>query len=255
MNLPQLAVPKHFRLYAILFGLAVLFYMLVMISFSSRLREARQETQISVRAQATIESQLTRIENQLQDLGKAKPNNQDGSLASNGSQAPVGTPAPTLTPRPTPTPLPEPTDTPADMVLDPQRIWREQGVELVLLDDYEFKINEKQLHVNFKFKNDTGQNLLLRFGIDNFSAHDNLGNRLKILGIWRKHRNNPLIDYYNQIELLLDPGQEIKNTNVPHPLRIEIDSATMCDVEEITFIATNISRIDEAKWRIPVNIC
>lgn len=244
----------------------------VIEEISSAVVEATEETSPTV-VEATQESSpavvedivltLTAAVQQVADLegtGTAlAQGNSTLEVQAAATEAATSTPPPSATateplPTPTITPLPLPTDTSPGSVLDLQQIWREEGVELIVLDDHQFDIGAKQLYLNFKFKNETGKNLLIQYGIDNISAVDDLGNRMPILGIWI-NRGSLIRDHYNSVEMLLEPRQEIRNTYVNAPLRIQLDTGIMCDISEITIIFTNISRIDEAKWRIPVDIC
>ena len=166
------------------------------------------------------------------------------SMAASGNDSIVnGTPAAasvTVTPAPSATPPPV-------SPLDEGKTFANQGAELRLVKS---KIGTNVLLTYWRFTNNTGQQLSLKFSDENFTAYDNMGRNLdqgtfdcSYLGC-------------RKFEQVLAPGQQVDNIGSPDfPFRNTFD-ASDCKITEITIIVTNITpRIPEARWRVPIKLC
>lgn len=161
-------------------------------------------------------------------------------------QLPTATPGPTATELPTVTPTTQP-NTPKDAILNVGETFYSRGAELTLVNS---KIETNFLTINWKFVNNTRQQLALKFSNASFVITDNLGNTLP--GGAFKNDSFPC----DTFERLLAPYEEVKNTDCGNrPYRAGLDTSN-CKITELTVAAINMSaRIPEAKWRIPVNVC
>jgi hypothetical protein len=156
-------------------------------------------------------------------------------------------------------------DTPPDTILEVGRIWREDGLELIVPQMY---INTEDpgpgIGLSVRLINQRGQDFVLRYSIENFSASDNLGNQLEV-GTY-----NTFYGYYYEhvgesvgtIEILISPESTynlafgvgtIDAFDIPGiEFFVKADIGDTA-VTEIIFQVSGISGIDNARWRIPIN--
>lgn len=149
------------------------------------------------------------------------------------------------------TPTTAPTATPPEItapnsILAPGEAWKQGDVSFTLLDDYQFTSNK--LIVNWIFANNTGGQLTVSYGNDNFTARDSSDNLLSNRGFWDGG------DFIcPETTKILNTGETLKNTGCNYPLRFDFDP-TRCS-EEIIITVSNISRIERARWRVPAPPC
>jgi len=156
----------------------------------------------------------------------------------------IGTSQPivvTATPEPT---VPLVGDTPPGTILTVEQTWKSNGIELTLVSR-EFIVG--QMLLQWRLKNNTVQELSVKYDSGNFSAKDNLGNPLSIYGF----RDAGEICF--PVNRILQPGESIMNSYCKQPLTIGVDLNNK-QITEIIVTATDISRIERAQWKIPINI-
>jgi len=181
------------------------------------------------------------------------------ALGCPSTSEPLPEPSPTKS-EPTPIPMstPIPTrvvlqDTPAGTILDVGQTWRQSGVELTLLeielhptrDDY-----YGQVYTSWRFANNTPNEIILSYSYQNFSANDNLGNRLKILGFYNESF------WCDDYSLVMKSGDIFDFSKMcpvvgGYQLPVVVNLSNK-QISEIIVTATGISSISDAKWRIPI---
>ncbi|MBI3913864.1 MAG: hypothetical protein HY327_06730 [Chloroflexi bacterium] len=146
---------------------------------------------------------------------------------------PTTRPLPTRTPIPPPPPIP---DTPLGSILAPGEIWRQSGQLLTLT---EVNVVSDGVIINATFTNRTGQKLVFTVsGPNAFAVIDNMGNLFRSDIPWT---DNVTVENEGSLRLFANGNAWIFKGNVANP-----------NVTYVIFIIRNISRISEAKWRIPV---
>ncbi len=158
---------------------------------------------------------------------------------------------PTLNSIPSPTPL---LDTPPGTVLEVGQTWRQGGLELTLVSfqmDVGSIYHNKGLgmHVCFKLTNRRPSDLTLRYSSENFMAQDNLGRRLKLYGCMYG------CSEWAEVTGIVHSGETVAfgllgldDWTCPY---IEVDTSDPA-ITEVVITISNISRISQARWRIPI---
>jgi hypothetical protein len=166
------------------------------------------------------------------------------------SPAPSDTPIPTVTPIPTSTPIP---DTPAGSILEVGQTWRQGGVALTLSDFVLHPARDDfygQLYVGWRFANNMPTEIILSISPNNFSAKDNFGNSLKILSFYNESfwcdGHTVVVNASESFDFLDMCGPGSSGYRLP----IVVNLANP-QLSEVIVIASGISRIEGAQWRIP----
>lgn len=151
--------------------------------------------------------------------------------------------APTIT-------LPIPTLTPS--ILEVGEATEQDGVALRLVDG---DFVDDNLFTSWRLTNNTGAPLRVSFGAYNFTAKDNNGNDLEVLGFQVPTPNG--YDYCDPVEGFVIPdGGSVENVpcRLNLPLRILYSSGS-CATTEITITVRDLSRITRAEWKILTPRC
>jgi hypothetical protein len=153
-----------------------------------------------------------------------------------------------VTPTQTP-PIPAEGDTPLESILEVGRTWESRGAEFTL-EGYTPFVD--QICANWRFVNNTGQDLLVRYSKNNFIATDtNTRQQLEVTGFsWSGYT-------YSMNDILKNGEVAINNHKEGTPgqvgaLCIKLDPSK---TSEIIITARDISaRIKEAKWRVLLSL-
>ncbi|MDQ5825230.1 MAG: hypothetical protein M3441_13640 [Chloroflexota bacterium] len=150
---------------------------------------------------------------------------------------PPDTPVPP-TAVPTDTPIP---DTPADTILEVGEVWREGGLAITLLDA---QISTSDVRMKLQILNERNRKVILTYSEANLSALDNRGERLRL---WHFNPGYPW-DYlnYREQKIILNSGDKFDD----ELLAVTFDVANP-SVTDVIFGVSNLSSIENARWRIP----
>ena len=111
----------------------------------------------------------------------------------------------------------------------------------------------KDLFTKWKLTNNTGNTLRISISGDNFTATDNNGNNLTVLGF-----QVPIPGGWSFCNPVagkeLPSGGSINNADCDYPLRIQFNPAD-CNIEDIIITVRDVSRIEFSKWKVPVSKC
>jgi len=171
-----------------------------------------------------------------------------GQESAQGSTPyPTYTPLPTYTPYPTPatvvaTPQPTATDPPPE-ALEVGQTWEYEGAALTLSGA---DLNGDQITLYLVFTNNTPQTLNFTFTVpDDVTVKDNLGRKYTLSQVWALIVDRRP-DYSATWELSLESGEreEFGILKWKGPFT---DKSV-----EYLLVTVNISRIQEARWRIPI---
>jgi hypothetical protein len=95
---------------------------------------------------------------------------------------------------------------------------------------------------SWRFTNNTGQSLSVEYNSRNFSAQDNLGEQKDI-------ENCQGCDVIR----ILQPGESVFSDTTTYAITVFADLSNS-QINEITITVRGISRINQAKWKIPINL-
>jgi hypothetical protein len=140
------------------------------------------------------------------------------------------------------TPILTPTigDTFEDVVLQVGDTWRSEGVELTLREAR--REANGILVTNWQYVNNTSNLLTVSYSAENFTARDSTGRQLDVLGF-----SGP--ESCSRIDMIVRPGESIANAGCEQSgLIIEVGS--FVDARSIVITASNISRIQQARWLV-----
>jgi hypothetical protein len=146
-----------------------------------------------------------------------------------------------------------PPDTQSGTILEIGQTWRQGGVELLLA---ETELGPKFILTIFRLTN-MGSERAFRFGHENFSAYDNRNRRLRVGGATGVQSYEQLIQDCQPETVILAPQASTRiefrcdYLLVDSDVAIEVDVADS-SITEITIVASGISSIDNARWRIPI---
>jgi hypothetical protein len=162
------------------------------------------------------------------------------------SATPTNTLRPTDPPVPTNTPVPTPNpNTQPGSLLELGQTWKQNGIELTLAG---VQFSGNSMRVTWRFENNTGQDILVRYHGDNFTFRDNTsGQELNSRGFY----DGTFI--YN-IDEIVKSGEYVINTKKNGrgvSLLVYFDPAI---TKEILVTAYDIARIEQAQWIIRVNL-
>lgn len=177
------------------------------------------------------------------------------ALLSTNIPSPTETSSPTTPPTATAEPpTPTPDNTPPGTILDVGQTWKQDGAEFTLLDTLDYET--AAVVTDWRFTNNTAHDLLVYYGNESFSAKDNLGNKLKIIGFIDAYGGCPWLGSGNNTKgMILKSGEGVQNTGCIKSIRlhIQVDLANK-QIKEIIVTASDISRIKQAQWRIPITL-
>lgn len=154
---------------------------------------------------------------------------------------------PTNTPTLPPTPIPTATpvlDTPEGTILEVGEKWKQEGVALSL-DKIEFEPPNK-FRAFFTFYNNTDHELILTVKEDFFLAVDNIGNKWRL--VW------PQILPWVGPAVRSEFSEIVESGGKHGGWRVTFGGGdlTRPELSEIIVIVDGISKIKNARWRIPV---
>lgn len=128
-----------------------------------------------------------------------------------------------------------------EIILDVGETWDEDGLELTLEG---YRLGVDKFLLNWKVENNTDKELYLKYFNENFSAINNLGQSLK----------QPYFRGCVTLERIFKPGDIARSGQSNGcPLTVEVDMSNK-KINEIIVTASDISRIEKAQWRIPVDV-
>jgi|SRR5579859_894143 len=155
---------------------------------------------------------------------------------------------------PTDTPVP---DTQPNSILEVGQSWRERGLSLLLQRaevhlGVGLELGPNALLV-FTLTNNRSNDILVKYSGENFSAVDNLGNRLKVLA---SNETYGPIHPYPPKTIVVKPGQMYYVTADPNVNGYEDDlciqfNVTNPQIRELVIAVSNLSSINNARWRVP----
>jgi hypothetical protein len=153
-----------------------------------------------------------------------------------------------VTPTETPV-LPLEGDTPVESVLSVGDTWKSRGAEFTLQGYTPYK---DQICTSWRFVNNTGQDLIVRYSSQNFVATDaKTGQQLEVYGFYWSGYTYSLDDILKDGEVAINNHKEGTPGQIG-ALCIKLDPRRTSEV----FITTRdiSSRIKEAKWKVALNL-
>jgi hypothetical protein len=203
---------------------------------------------IAQQGQATAVAQLQPTINSLQNLPTSTPRIIEATREVIVTQVVTVPPVEVtrlvvITPTSPPTPVP-PVNTPAESVLGVTQTWKSNDVELTLTDR-EWRAD--QLILNWRLSNKSNSDVSANYSPENFSVTDQAGNPLRLDGFGACY----------SVNRILRPGESIKNVDCPYSggtgLQIRVDLRNP-SIEEVLVTVSGVGGIDQAKWKIPVDV-
>ncbi len=215
---------------------------------------ALQSTNAALALQLTVESlnQSANIPPQVTNAPQVNPT----SLPPTVLPAPTNTSLPTPTSPPTDTPI---TDTVPGTILEVGQAWKQEGMELRLTNVEMDTASSSSmdpvqwgLFITFELSNFTGNDVPIRYNLaEAISAADNFGQMLKYGSTnrsWTDYRPEP-------VSIVLNSGTTIRLSSFDYwdslaSIFFFVD-VTNVNITEV-IVTVNISRINNAQWRIPI---
>jgi len=169
------------------------------------------------------------------------------------TSAPTYTPYPTQTPwiiiaTPIPTPVPtEPEQTPPGTVLSPGEWWKQNEMVLTLKDFY-INVGSDCIGMIFRLQNESEHEIILTLNDHVFSAVDNLGRSWKFHALVRTFPDRGCPPYSgggsSVWSILPGRGRDFGTGFIGHLADTQ--------VEYVEVTVHEVSRITDAKWRMPI---
>jgi hypothetical protein len=164
---------------------------------------------------------------------------------------PTNTEPPPATDLPT---SPTLTDTPPDTILESGQIWRQGGLELYLASTELFTGSMCEgpgVVLRFYLSNNRTSEVLISLRPDTFSAVDNMGNRFKLIWV------NENAHFWGEIDesFVLEPSSTVPLPDPRNDIEVICIQADVANpaISEFTVTVSNLSSINDAKWRVPIN--
>jgi hypothetical protein len=165
------------------------------------------------------------------------------------TEIPTDTPIPTVV-QVTATPMSR--NTPAGTILEIDQSWHQDGVE-IRLENRGLVVEPQRKGISFipRFSNKTTADIVVSYEIEsNLTATDNLGNRLEV----HDYAGGTNTRQCGQQTQVVYAGSSTRLTcnSMWNGVMIHFDVGN-ANITEILFTVSNVSRIEKAQWRIPVN--
>lgn len=160
---------------------------------------------------------------------------------------------PTATPAPPPAPTPL-ADTPPGTILEVGQTWHQRGAEVTLRDPspHTYWVGfQTKVGLSFKlnFTNRKPQDISIGYSAENsFTASDNRGSYLKFSDVWPGVDASPC----GQQDRIVQTGQTINLGCRDYSLILVYADVSNPAVTEVIFTVSDISSINNARWRIPI---